>query len=423
MNLETMQQFLDYLQTHSLPAFFIGLLLLLMLIYLSHITVEHLLYRAIRMASPRLPTFIREVAVDQKLFRRLALFVPAQVAYHGIPLLPGLLPHWVIFLQKLTLIWLILIGLQVISYVLARVEVIYRLYPVSKSRPIKGYLQILIIALYILGLILAVSVLANKSPLVFLSGLGALTAVILLVFRDTLLSLVAGIQLTTNNLIQVGDWIEMPQFGADGDVIDIALHVVKVQNWDRTITVIPTHKFLEHSFKNWRGMQESGGRRIKRSIFIDMTSIRFLNEAELDHFARFVLLKDYMSRKKQELLEYNQAKVADHTTIANARRLTNVGTYRAYVIEYLKQHPRIHQGMTFLVRQLQPTPEGLPIEIYVFVNDVRWAIYEGVQADVFDHILAITSAFGLRVYQRPSSHDLQNHAVNPVRPVLAEESD
>jgi miniconductance mechanosensitive channel len=422
MNLEKMQQFLDYLQTHSLPAFFICLLLLLIFIYLSHIIVEHLLYRAIRMASPRLPTFIREVIVDQKFFRRLALFVPAQVAYHGIPLLPTLAPNLVSFLQKMTLIWLIIIGLQVISYVLARVDSIYRLYPVAKSRPIKGYLQIFVIALHILGLILGISVLADKSPLVFLSGIGALTAVILLVFRDTLLSLVAGIQLTTNNLIQVGDWIEMPQFEADGDVIDIALHVVKVQNWDRTITVIPTHKFLEHSFKNWRGMQESGGRRIKRSIFVDMTSIRFLNEAEVEQYAGFVLLKDYLTRKKQELAEYNRIHVTDHTTIANARRLTNVGTFRAYVIEYLKHHPQIHQGMTFLVRQLQPTPEGLPIEIYVFVNDVRWAIYEGVQADVFDHILAITSAFGLRVYQRPSSHDLQNSAINLKLPVLADES-
>jgi miniconductance mechanosensitive channel len=419
--LETLQLYLDYLQTHALPHFFVSLLFLLFLIYLSHIIVEHLLFRAIRLASPRLPTFIREVAVDQKLFRRLALFVPAQVAYHGIPWLPGLQENLASFLQRLTLIWLIIIGLQVISYVLARVDKIYRLYPVSKSRPIKGYLQILIIVLYILGLILATAVLLNKSPLVFLSGLGALTAVILLVFRDTLLSLVAGIQLTTNNLIQVGDWIEMPQFGADGDVVDIALHVVKVQNWDRTITVIPAHKFLEHSFKNWRGMQESGGRRIKRSIFIDMTSIRFLDEEEVDYYSRFVLLKDYMARKRQELAEYNKARVTDSTTIANARRLTNVGTFRAYMIEYLRQHPQIHQNMTFLVRQLQPTPEGLPIEVYVFVNDVRWAIYEGVQADVFDHVLAIAPTFGLRIYQRPSSHDLQKGSLNLSLPVLADD--
>src|SRR5690606_1256570 len=189
---------------------------------------------------------------------------------------------------------------------------------------------------------------------------GAMTAVLLLIFRDTILSLVAGFQLTTNNFIRVGDWIEMPQFGADGDVIDIALHAVRVQNWDKTITVIPTHKFLEHSFKNWRGMSESGGRRIKRSVQVDMSTIRFLNEDEIEKFSKFVLLRDYIAGKVQELKEHNRQYDGDPEAIVNSRRLTNVGTFRAYLAAYLRQHPKIHQNMTFLVRQLPPTAEGLP---------------------------------------------------------------
>lgn len=235
-----------------------------------------------------------------------------------------------------------------------------------------------------------------------------MTAVILLIFRDTILSFVASIQIASNDMIRIGDWIEMPQFAADGDVIDIALHTVKVQNWDKTITTIPTYKMIDESFRNWRGMQESGGRRLKRAVHIDMRSIAFLDEKQIDRFEHFVLLESYIQKKKAELEEYNRAQTSGTDLVANARRLTNVGTFRAYVRNYLREHPGIHgEGMTFLVRQLPPGAEGLPIEIYVFTKTTAWVDYEQTQADIFDHILGILPEFGLRVYQGPTGYDFE----------------
>ncbi len=371
----------------------------------GHFAIKHIVRKAVKLVAPRLGNFTAALLQDETLFGRLSLFVPALIIYQGIELLPELSPNTAKIVQKLAAIAAIGIGLSVITRLSFKSNEIYTSYPISRTRPIKGYLQVVTLVLYAFGFVIIITTALDKSPLVFLSGLGAMTAIILLVFRDTLLSLVAGVQLTTNDVIRVGDWIEMPQFGADGDVVDIALHVVKVQNWDKTITVIPTHKFLEHSFKNWRGMSESGGRRIKRSIHIDVNTIRFLTEEEIDRFSDYALLKDYISNKRKELAEYNSGRNSSDVLIANTRRLTNAGTFRAYLINYLRQHPDIHQNMTFLVRQLQPTSEGLPLEVYVFSKDTRWAVYESVQADVFDHILAVLQSFGLRIYQRPSGHD------------------
>jgi miniconductance mechanosensitive channel len=239
--------------------------------------------------------------------------------------------------------------------------------------------------------------------MLLLSGLGAMTAVLMLVFKDTILSLVASVQLTSLDMVRVGDWIEMPSSNADGDIVDIALHTVKVQNWDKTITTIPTHELISTSFKNWRGMSESGGRRIKRCVYIDLNSIRFLNEEELERFKRVALLKDYIAAKEAELAREN----ADLTGSANAnlRRLTNVGTFRAYVRNYLEHHPKIHSKMTLLVRQLDPGPQGLPLEIYAFTNTTDWSDYEAIQADIFDHLMAIIGEFGLNLYQLPSGED------------------
>ena len=263
-----------------------------------------------------------------------------------------------------------------------------------------------IILVFVIG-ITVISFVVDKDPSKLLAGLGAMTAVLMLIFKDAILGLVAGIQLSANNMVHLGDWIEMPKYGADGDVIDISLTTVKVQNWDKTISMVPAYALVSDTFKNWRGMSESGGRRIKRSVNIDMSTIRFCDEAMLDKFRKFQYITEYIDSKKRELSEFNTAAQVDDSELVNGRRMTNIGTLRAYIIAYLKNNPKIHKDMTFLVRQLQPTTEGLPLEIYVFSNDTAWVNYEGIQADIFDHILAVVPEFGLRVFQNPTGSDFK----------------
>lgn len=318
------------------------------------------------------------------------------------------MPEYLVeIIAKLTAVFTIIMVVMGVSQVTKIINNIYNKKEVSRERPIKGYLQTVEIVAYLLGIIFIIASLAERSPLILLSGLGAATAILLLVFRDSILSLVAGMQLTMNGSIRVGDWIEMPQFNADGEVLEIALHNVKVQNWDKTITMIPAHKFLENSFKNWRGMQESGGRRIKRSIHLDLTSIRFLTQEDIHKFMQIALLKDYLLQKQIELSEANSIVNSGLEGGVNFRRLTNVGTFRAYVKEYLKRHPKINQNMTIMVRQMSPEAEGLPLEIYVFASDTRWVIYEDIQADIFDHLLSALPEFGLRMYQHPAGSDVR----------------
>jgi len=343
---------------------------------------------------------------ERNFFRRLAWAVPLLIVRTGLPYLPLLPDEVAAMLQRLIAAGMLLVIASALGSFMAAIGDEYARRPQAAARPIKGYLQAIVLVVYIAVAVVVVATLIGRDPLLILGGLGAASAVLLLIFRDTLLSLVAGIQLTGNDLIRVGDWIEMPQFNADGDVVDIALNTVKVQNWDNTFTVIPTHRFLEHSFKNWRGMQASGGRRIKRSILLDMSSIRFLAPAEIDDLGRFALLRPYLDQKRTELAEWASRHPEATGDPVNARRLTNVGTFRAYIAAYLRNRNDIRHDMVFLIRQLDPTSEGLPLEVYVFVADIRWAVYEGVQADVFDHLLAIAPEFRLRVYQRPSGADV-----------------
>jgi miniconductance mechanosensitive channel len=355
----------------------------------------------------RLTTRIRtcQDLIEQGLFRRLSWLAPLVVVNWGISFVPSLPEELSGFLARLVLGLTILIAVRAVDSLLAALHVIYCRSPLANSRPIKGYLQAINLVMHIVGGLFILSGFLGQSPWYLLSGVGAMMAVLLLIFRDTLLGLVAGFQLTKNDLIRVNDWIEMPQFGADGDVVDIALNTVKVRNWDNTVTVIPSHKFLEHSFKNWRAMHEIGGRRIRRSINIDMTSVRFLDQDEIEKFGRFALLSDYFRHKLDEIAAHNEANKTDPQYIPNERRLTNLGTFRAYVDAYLRSNPLIHQELTFLVRQLQPTAEGLPLEIYVYTTDTRWVAHEGIQADIFDHLLAILPEFGLKVFQDPTGSD------------------
>ena len=268
-------------------------------------------------------------------------------------------------------------------------------------------MQVVSILVYLLAGLLILAALMNRSPWIFVSGIGAMTAVLLLVFRDTILSLVASIQIASNDMIRVGDWIEMPDLGADGDVMEVALHTVKVQNWDKTITTIPTHRLISESFKNWRGMSASGGRRIKRSVALDLQSVRFLTDDEIARFEQWSLLRDYIAVKRAELAEANTQPDLNPETRADLRRLTNIGTLRAWIWATLRNHPDIHQtGHTLLVRQLAAGPQGVPIEVYCFSNNTDWIAYEDIQADLFDRILAMVPEFGLRVFQEPAGSDL-----------------
>ena len=339
------------------------------------------------------------------VFGRISHIAPAFVVYYGLNFFPHLPEILVDGIRRVTVAVMILVGALAISSVLTASEAIYDQHPEYRERPIKGYLQVVSIVVYLLAGLLILAALMNRSPWIFVSGIGAMTAVLLLVFRDTILSFVASIQIAGNDMIRVGDWIEMPDLGADGDVIEVALHTVKVQNWDKTITTIPTHRLIADSFKNWRGMSTSGGRRIKRSVSLDLQSVRFLTDEETERFSQWGLLSDYIASKRDELETANAA--TGSAVPADLRRLTNLGTFRAWIWALLRAHPKIHQtGHTLLVRQLPSGPQGVPIEIYCFSNDTDWVAYEGIQSDLFDRILAMVPEFGLRVFQEPAGSDL-----------------
>lgn len=396
---------MTWLGEHQLVAQVVAATLLLVLAFVADRAAKWVVVRTVRRVVRGTAFTWDDVLVKHGTFARVAHLAPVLAIYYGIQLIPELPAAFTSAVQHLALSATVVVVILVADSLLTAGGEIYAASPLSKGRPIKGYIQALKIVLYLLGAILVIASLTGQSPLIMLSGFAAFSAVLLLVFRDTILSFVASSQIATYDMMRVGDWIEMPEYGADGDVVDIGLHTIKVQNWDKTIVTIPTHKLLSDSFKNWRAMSESGGRRIKRALHIDMQSIRFLEEEDIERFEKFYLLKDYIHQKKKELKEYNESRVGDTSLVPNARRLTNIGTFRAYITRYLRDHPKVHQNMTLMVRQLNPTPEGLPLEIYVFSNDVAWVNYEGIQADIFDHIIAIIPEFDLRVFQVPAGHD------------------
>lgn len=343
---------------------------------------------------------------------RLSNVMPALVIASGIALVPHLPLVVVTIVQNVANAFMILTIAMAIGVAFNIIDTIYHRRPQARLRPIKSYIQVIKIIVFIVAALLMIATLIDRSPLILLSGLGAMAAVLILVFQDTLLSLVAGIQISSTDMVRVGDWIEMPGQNADGDVIEIALHTVKVQNFDKTVTTVPIRKLVTEPFKNWRGMQESGGRRIMRSIRLDQNSIRFLSTEDIRRLAKFGLLESYLSEKQRELQNWN-SQLGDRAGVpANTRRTTNIGTFRAYIEAYLKQHPGIHKGMTIMVRQLPPAPDGLPLEVYCFTNTIAWPVYEGIQADIFDHLLALLSEFDLRVFQNPGGHDFQAALVN-----------
>jgi miniconductance mechanosensitive channel len=385
-----------------------GLLALLTGAVFIDLIAKRILVRSVRAVARRSSAAWDDALVAHNVFGRLVQVLPALIVYVGVPFVPGFPEGGALLLRNVALGYIVLMLTLALTAMLSAANDIYAASPAGKERSLKGFVQLVQIVVWILGGVLIVATVLDRSPLLLLSGFGAMTAILLLVFKDTIMSLVASVQLTAQDMVRVGDWIEMPQFGADGDVVDVQLHTVKVQNWDKTITTIPTHRLITDSFKNWRGMSQSGGRRIKRCVFLDVSSIRFQTRDEVDHFTRFALLKDYVNDKEQELTDYNAGLETEVDAEVNRRRLTNVGTFRAYAFNYLKNHPKIHAGMTLIVRQLAAGPEGLPLEIYCFTNTTEWATYEDIQSDIFDHLLAIVPEFGLRLYQKPAGSDLAN---------------
>ncbi|HVJ00114.1 MAG TPA: mechanosensitive ion channel domain-containing protein [Sphingomonas sp.] len=371
-----------------------------MLAALGNWIARRIVLRAIERLLDRL-TIDDAMPSIPKVVGRLARAVPALIVAGGIHLVPHLPGEARAIVSALAGAFVVVAITRAIGAALDCANEAYVRRPDAAQRPIKGYLQVVKIAIWCAAAVLIISILIGQSVLLLLSGLGAMAAVLMLVFKDTILSLVASVQLTSNDMVRVGDWIEMPQHNADGDVIDIALHTIKVQNWDKTITTVPTYKLIADSFRNWRGMQESGGRRIKRALMIDQNSIRFLSEDEIAEARRFALLAPYLDERGREIAEWNTGRGA-----ADQRRMTNIGVFRAYVAAYLAAHPGITNELTQMVRQLAPGPSGLPLELYCFTASVAWSDYEAVQADIFDHLLAVLHDFGLRLFQQPSGQDL-----------------
>jgi miniconductance mechanosensitive channel len=371
------------------------LLLILLLAGASYWITKRYMVHVIEIVFKRSKNTWDDALVHHGFVRRLSLLMPIIVVYMTADLmLPGKAMASELF-KRLAMVFFIFAGVWILDAVLLAVREIYYKLETSEQRPIRGYLDGIKIVAYIMAGIFIVSVLTGKSPWGILSILGGFTVVLMLVFKDTILGFVASIQ----------DWIEMPKYGADGDVIDVSIHTVKVRNWDKTITTIPTYSLVSDAFKNWRGMSESGGRRIKRAIHIDLSSIKFCNDEMLKRFLKFDLIKNYIEEKQEEIYNYNKEHTLNPEQLINGRRQTNIGVFRAYIIAYLRNHPKIHRDMTFLVRHLEPTRYGLPIQIYVFSNDQVWANYEAIQADIFDHLLAAVSEFELRVFQNPSGND------------------
>jgi len=389
-----------------------GLILVLILIlsFVAYFVAKHFILKGVAAIISRTATQWDDMLLKKKVFSRIAYLAPAIVIYLLISI-PFAGYDWLVTLiNGVALIYMIVMVMLALDALLNAFLAIYNTYEVSNRIPIKGFIQVFKIIIYFASAIFIISILLDKTPFYLFSSLGALTAVLMFIFKDSILGFIAGIQLSANRMVAYGDWIEMPKYGADGEIIDIALTTVKVQNWDKTITTIPTYALISESFKNWRGMSESEGRRIKRSISIDMNTVKFCTEEMIDRFSKIQYISKYIADKKAEIFETNKLSEVDTSNPVNGVRMTNIGTFRAYIQAYLFNNPMINKEMTFLTRQLAPTEHGLPIEIYVFSKDKVWANYEDIQADIFDHILAVVPEFDLRVFQDPTGTDFSKLA-------------
>ncbi|MCH4295006.1 mechanosensitive ion channel family protein [Shewanella sp. 3B26] len=383
----------------------------LIIAVIAYLIVRRGVVRAMNLVIQRSSVTWDDVFMNHKVLEKLSMLVPVMVLDLLLPIVLAEHKLAANLADRLINVALVVFLIRALYSALDAVNDIADAREISRRLPIKSVVQLIKLFLFFVGVIIGISVLADQSPVIFLSGLGVATGLVMLVFKDTILGFVAGIQLAANRMVSKGDWIQMDKYGADGAVEEVSLTTVKVRNWDNTLTMIPAYALVSDAFRNWRGMSESGGRRIKRALNIDINSIRFLTEDDRARLERINLLKKYLPEKVTEVTEAN-ADVADMDVMVNGRRLTNVGTFRAYLTEYLRHHDKIHKGMTLMVRQLAPTTEGLPIELYIFTNDTRWVVYEGIQADIFDHIFAILPEFDLRAFQNPTGQDIRSIRAN-----------
>jgi len=368
---------------------FIAITLSLIAFFITKKVILRLVSKFIRKTKTRWDDYLYK----RHFFHKAAYFAPAIILHYYVDYVES--TALTTFIQDVVTTYMLALMMILVNTLLDTINDIYNSYKIAKQKPIKGFIQILKIIIGIIITIIIISLLIDKSPGALLTGLGAFAAVIMLVFKDSILGFVAGINLSANDMLHIGDWIVMPSSGADGDVIEISLNTVKIQNWDKTIVTVPTYKLMNESFTNWRGMTESGGRRIKRSINIDIKSVKFLSNIEIEKYKNNNLIKEYIEEKCEEIKLANLSEKIP----ANQKRITNIGTFRKYLEQYISKHPKIHNDMTFMVRQLQPTEKGIPMEIYCFSKVQDWVDYEEIQADIFDHVMAIIPEFDLKVFQ------------------------
>lgn len=414
MNTKSMEWLTDWLiglGVQETSAMYLKLVILLFILfifsYVTNLIVKKIFIRSIRSVIKKTKTVWDDALVENKVFTTLSHIAPAVVIYLTTPYIfedfSGAIPY----ILRVVNAYISIVLIIVIINFLNTLKYYFESTKLFKNNPLDSYFQLVKIAIYIIGGIIILSFLLNKSPLYFFSALGAMTVVLLLIFKDTLMGFVASIQLSANDMVHIGDWVSMPKYGADGDVIEMNLTTIKIQNWDKTITTIPTYAFISESFKNWRGMSESGGRRIKRSLNIKISSIKFCTLEMLERFKKFQLIKDYIEEKSNKIEEYNKENKIDKSYLINGRHLTNIGIFRVYAEAYVKNNPDINLNMTCMVRQLLPTEKGLPIEIYTFSNRQDWVTYEGIMSDMFDHLIAAVPEFELEVFQNPTGTDFR----------------
>ncbi|HZK27614.1 MAG TPA: mechanosensitive ion channel domain-containing protein [Thermoclostridium sp.] len=396
--------------SNYLSAIILVILIILLCVVANYVT-KKIVLRLITNIVKKTKAKWDNILLEHKVFNKISHIVPAIIIYY----FASSFSDYKDFIERVALCYMLAVGISALNSLLNASIVIYSNFEISKTRPIRGLIQVVKIVVFIVGGITLIAIIIDKNPLLLLSGLGALSAVLMLVFKDSILGFVAGIQLSSNDMIRVGDWIEMPKYNADGDVIEISLNTIKVHNWDKTVTMIPSYALISDAFKNWRGMQETGGRRIKRSVYIDTASIQFCTEEMLERFKRIHYLTEYIESKEAEIEEYNKEHNINRESKVNGRGLTNIGTFRVYIQNYLKNHPGIHKELITMVRQLASGEDGLPLEIYCFTSDIRWVYHETVQADIFDHIFAVAPEFGLRVFQKPSGFDIRGYGDRQVK--------